>query len=107
MTSAKLLTTFFELHEVITQEKLLAMLDWSSTTMWEQVKLKDSPFRWHNGIHYFQLRPKGKLTFNKSMIQIWMTAKSQDDAQMHLNAIALFQQSIPGVAIISRSKRVI
>lgn len=96
------MSTFFELTEVISQDELLNYLDWSPTTMWEQVRLKDDPFAWINGIHYFQLREKGKLTFNKRMIEVWLVAKSQRDPQMHLNAIDLFQRSVPGTTARGR-----
>jgi hypothetical protein len=87
--------SFFEFVENITQDQLLAMLDWGATAMWEQLRTKDDPFAWINGVHYFQPVPKGKITFNKRMVQVWLTAKSQGDAQMHLDAIAAFQQSFP------------
>lgn len=95
-------TDFFQLCEVITQEDLLAMLDWAPTTMWEQIRLKNDPFAWVKGVHYFQPREKGKITFNKRMIQVWLVAKSQRDTEMHLNAITLFQQSIPGTIVRKR-----
>jgi hypothetical protein len=87
--------SFFEFVENINKEQLLELLSWGDTAMWEQIKVKNDPFAWHNGIHYYQPTPKGKVTFNKRMVQVWLTAKSQGDAQMHLDAIAAFQQSFP------------
>lgn len=96
---------FFDFVENITQEQLLNLLDWGATAMWEQMKVKDDPFAWVNGIHYFQPVQKGKLTFNKRMIQVWLIAKSQGDPQMHLDAIAAFQQSMPR-PVRGRSKNI-
>lgn len=101
------MTTFFDLNEIICKEQLLTMLDWSETSMWDQIKVKNDPFCWHRGVHYFQASPKGKLTFNKRMITVWLTAKSQNDPQMHLNAITLYQQLIPGVATTRRGKNAV
>ncbi|MCY7282271.1 MAG: hypothetical protein LH679_02290 [Cyanobacteria bacterium CAN_BIN43] len=87
--------SFFDFVENINQEQLLGLLDWGTSALWEQVKVKDDPFAWINGVHYFQPISKGKITFNKRMVQVWLAAKSQRDPQMHLDAIAAFQQSFP------------
>ncbi|MBD1856466.1 MULTISPECIES: hypothetical protein [Leptolyngbya] len=87
---------FFELIEVINQDQLLSYLDWGSTALWDQIRIKNDAFAWINGVHYFQPTPKGKLTFNKRMIEVWLTAKCQKDPEMHLNAIERFQALHPG-----------
>lgn len=97
---------FFELIEIITQEDLLSTLGWGTTTMWDQIRVKDSPFAWVKGIHYFQCRERGKLTFNRRMIAVWLVAKSQNDPEIHLRAVDLFQQSIPGTPPVRRRKDV-
>jgi hypothetical protein len=87
--------SFFEFVEIVNQEQVLEMLNWGTTAMWQQIRLKGDPFSWINGVHYFQLVAGGKITFNKRMVQAWLTAKSQNDPQMHTDAIAAFQQSFP------------
>jgi hypothetical protein len=53
-----------------------------------------NPFSWMQGVHWFQA---GRvIRYNRKMIGIWLIAKNQNDAQMHLNAIDAFQKSIPG-----------
>ena len=54
------------------------------------------PLAWQKGIHWFQPNERGRITYNKAMIKIWLVAVSQEDPAMHLNAIAEFQRSIPG-----------
>lgn len=100
-------TQFFDLHEVVSKDEILVMLSWKDTTLHEQLKLKDDPFMWHRGIHFFQVQRNGKLTFNKRMIQIWLTAKSQNDPHMHLDAIALYQALVPRISQIQRRKRAV
>ncbi|MBN8564117.1 MAG: hypothetical protein J0L70_26630 [Leptolyngbya sp. UWPOB_LEPTO1] len=95
---------FFELIEVISQEQLLSYLDWGTTAMWEQIGLKGDPFMWINGVHYFQPIPKGKVTFNKRMIEVWLTAKCQKDPDLHMTAIQRFQELHPG-AVPTRGRR--
>lgn len=97
---------FSELIEVISQEQLLSYLDWKLTKMWEQIRLKNDPFAWINGVHYFQPVEGGKITFNKRMVEVWLVAKCQRDSQRHLNAIALFQASVPGAAITRSRKNI-
>lgn len=87
---------FFDLIAIITQDELLTYLDWGSTAMWEQIGLKNDPFAWINGIHYFQQIAKGKVTFNRPMIEVWLTAKCQRNPDLHLNAIKRFQELHPG-----------
>lgn len=87
--------TCFEFVEIIPQEQLLILLNWGATAMWEQLKLKDDPFSWIIGVHYFQPNAKGNITFNKRMVQLWLIAKSQNDPGMHTDAVTAFQQSLP------------
>lgn len=54
------------------------------------------PLAWQKGIHWFQANERGRITYNKKMIQLWLVAVSQSDRNMHLNAIAEFQRSMPG-----------
>lgn len=89
---------FFDLLEVISKEQLLSYLGWGETAMWEQIGLKNDPFAWINGIHYFQPIPKGKVTFNRRMIEVWLTAKCQKNPELHLNVIERFQDLHPGAA---------
>ena len=95
---------FFDLIEVISQEELLNYLDWRESKMWEQIRIKDDPFSWQNGIHYFQTTDRGKVTFNKRMIEVWLTAKCQRDPTLHTNAVQRFQQLHPGAGTVRRSK---
>jgi len=95
---------FFQFIEVIPQEQLLSYLDWGTSAMWSQIGLKDDPFSWINGIHYFQEKPKAKVTFNKRMIEVWLTAKCQRDPALHLNAVQRFQQLHPG-SVVSRGRK--
>lgn len=54
------------------------------------------PLAWQRGIHWFQPNERGRITYNKAMIKIWLVAVSQEDKNIHLNAIEAFQRSIPG-----------
>lgn len=98
-------SNFFEFIEVITRTQLLDYLDWGRTALWDQIGLKNDPFAWINGVHYFQQVPKGKITFNKRMIEVWLTAKCQKNPQLHLDAIERFQELQAGVACPVRSRR--
>jgi hypothetical protein len=50
---------------------------------------------WHKGIHWFQPNERGRITYNKAMIKVWLVAASQEDGSIHVNAIAEFQRSLP------------
>jgi hypothetical protein len=97
-------TNFFDFIEVVSQEELLNYLVWGESKMWEQIRLKGDAFSWMNGVHYFQQKERGKVTFNKRMIEVWLTAKCQNNEMLHLNAVQRFQELHPGSGIVRRGK---
>ncbi|MBE9013812.1 hypothetical protein IQ250_26855 [Pseudanabaenaceae cyanobacterium LEGE 13415] len=89
-----------QLLDICSLKEILELLNESESTIDRRrahgIKNPLDPMAWQRGIHWFQPNERGRITYNKAMIQIWLVAVSQEDRQMHLNAIAEFQRSIPG-----------
>lgn len=92
--------TFDELLEVCSLREIREFLGESESTI-DRRRLHGAnnpldSLAWQKGIHWFQPNERGRITYNKRMIAIWLVAVSQGDSAMHVNAIAEFQRSIPG-----------
>lgn len=92
--------SFSELVEVYSLREIREFLGESESTLDRRrtygLRNPLDPLAWQKGIHWFQPNERGRITYNKAMIQIWLVAVSQGDPNMHLNAISEFQRSIPG-----------
>lgn len=92
--------TFAELIEICSLREIKELLGESESTI-DRRRLHGinnplDPLAWQKGIHWFQPNERGRITYNKAMIKVWLVAVSQEDRQMHLNVITEFQKSIPG-----------
>lgn len=92
--------SFDELIEVCSLREIKEFLGESESTI-DRRRLHGlhnplDPLAWQKGIHWFQPNERGRITYNKVMVKVWLVAVSQHDSAMHLNAITEFQRSIPG-----------
>jgi hypothetical protein len=96
-------TEFLGFVQVVPWAGVMGYLDMGKTAIEAQLALgKEAPrdpFAWENGVHYFQLNPGGKITFNLAMVKVWYVCRCQNDPDGHINAVINYKAAHPGASL--------